>query len=214
MKNLKKLKLVVLAFVLSLVLIPIIGAAEKADDSPVPGSASDPIVTLSYITEVLKPQITAEILASMSDMDLSAIIDGLRGASNNAGENTFSTPETNSANTNSDENQNNQNSPDYNAMSIEHTADSYKVIELKMGQKIKPISGSIELIVRQGSTAVALTPFKDQGIGNLTTGKELLNDEKIPTNHSLLIPRADGRSVCVLSDVAYIMVRGEYEIVD
>jgi len=210
MKNLKKLKLVVLAFVLSLVLIPIIGAAEKADNSPVPGSASDPIITLSYITEVLKPQITAEILASMSGMDLSALIDGLKGT----GENTISAPETNSPNTNSDDNQNNQNSPDYDAMSIEHTADSYKVIELKMGQKIKPISGSIELIVRQGSTAVALTPFKDQGIGNLTTGKELLNDEKIPTNHSLLIPRADGRSVCVLSDVAYIMVRGEYEIVD
>ena len=212
MNNLKKLKLVALAFVLSLVLIPIIGAAEKADDSAVPGSASDPIVTLSYITEVLKPQITAEILASMSGMDVSAIIDGLKGTSDNSGENTISAPEANSPNINGGDN---QNLLDHSAMNIEpHAADSYKVIELKMGQKIKPVSGSIELIVRQGSTAVALTPFKDQGIGNLTTGDELLNDEQIPTNHSLLIPRADGRSVCVLSDVAYIMVRGEYEIVD
>ena len=89
---------------------------------------------------------------------------------------------------------------------------SYSVLELKNGQRVRAKSESLEIILRQGGTASVISPHKDQGIADLTSGAELLNGTALPVNHSLLIPRADGRGIYVTSSVAYVMVRGDYEI--
>ena len=89
---------------------------------------------------------------------------------------------------------------------------SYSVLELKNGQRVRAKSESLEIILRQGGTASVISPHKDQGIADLTSGAELLNGTALPVNHSLLIPRADGRGISVTSSVAYVMVRGDYEI--
>jgi hypothetical protein len=98
------------------------------------------------------------------------------------------------------------------SLSYLNSATSYTVVELKQGQKLRAKSNSLEIILRQGGTAVVISPFKNQGIADLTAGVELQNGEKLPVNHALLIPRADGRGISVTSDIAYIMARGDYEI--
>ena len=220
MNKSKKLKLVILAFIISTAFVSTIVMAEISDNSPVPGSAQDPLVTLRYVTEVLKPQIQAEILAAMSGADVSEIIAALQSVTR---ENAVSI--TNPENINNS-NITNSSSGVYNGKTnsgetllrpeneTRTITESYELVELTIGQKIESASGSIELIARQGTIAVAVSPYETQGIGDLTEGAEILDNQRIPINHSLLIPRADGRAVQVISDIAFIMVRGDYKIVD
>ena len=207
MNESKKFKIITitLVFLLALVSTFTIVLADKAENAPVPGTADDPLVTLRYVTEVLKPQIQAEILAALSGEDVSEILGALR--SDNINNNALSNSEPPSENSSS-------NIYRSETPNITRKAESYEVLELKAGQKIQSASGSIELIVRQGSNAIALTPYETQGIGDLTGGQEILNNQSVPINHSLFIPRADGRSIQILSDIAYILVRGDYEIID
>lgn len=69
-----------------------------------------------------------------------------------------------------------------------------------------------EIILRTGSAiAVSITV---NGLNDITEGTEIYNAEDIPLYHSLLVPRGDdGRGIQITSPDAYIMVRGEYEIV-
>jgi len=94
----------------------------------------------------------------------------------------------------------------------QHGSDtSFKVVQLTYEQRIRARSGSIELIVRSGRTRVT-TQHIDRGVINLTSAQEHFASEPVPTNNLLLIPRADRRGLVVLSDHAYILVRGDYEI--
>lgn len=205
MSKAKKIRIVILAFAVAVGMISTIVAADMANNSPVPGSADDPLVTLSYVTSTLKPQIEADILAALSGTDVSAILNALNSNVNNSVPPQTTEPQyqqpTQPAPANTGES-------DADALSI-----PYEIVELMVGQMIRPVSGSVEIIARPGTTAVALTSYTDQGIGDLTTGTEILNNQPIPINHLLMIPRADGRAIQILSNVAYVMVRGDYEIV-
>ena len=92
-----------------------------------------------------------------------------------------------------------------------NSSNAYEVLELKKGQRLGAKSSSLEIILRSGYATV-ISQYSNQGIADLTWGEELLNGENLPINHSLLIPRADGRGVLINSAIAYIMVRGDYEI--
>ena len=89
---------------------------------------------------------------------------------------------------------------------------SYTLLELDKGQTI--MADSIcEFIARPGSKVEAISPFPEQGIADITNGREVLNGEIIELNAYCLIPRgSDGRGMKVLSEKAYIMIRGEYTI--
>ncbi len=91
----------------------------------------------------------------------------------------------------------------------------YTAIFVEYGKTLLAPNASIELILRSG-TAIAVSPFADQGLSDLTVGLEVKNRDQISTNHALLIPRGgDGRGIKITSTYgAYVMVRGEYEIVD
>lgn len=90
---------------------------------------------------------------------------------------------------------------------------SYSVIELEEGQQITAKS-VCEIIVRPGSEVVCVSPFPKQGIADITLGTEVLDGEEISINSYCIIPRGnDGRGIEVLSEKAYIMIRGDYEIV-
>jgi hypothetical protein len=89
---------------------------------------------------------------------------------------------------------------------------AYEVLELKKGARLMA-HGSCEVILRQGGTAAVVSPFAEQGIGDLSDGSELLDGAALPINHLLLIPRGgDGRGIVITSDKAYVMVRGKYAI--
>lgn len=87
----------------------------------------------------------------------------------------------------------------------------YEVITLTQGQTLIA-NGSLELILRPGGAATVKSDIPENGIADLTNAKELLNGEEIPINAYCLIPRADGRGIVCVSETAYVMVRGEYEI--
>ena len=94
-------------------------------------------------------------------------------------------------------------------------AQSYELITLSRNQRIRAKSGTLELILRPGSRARVTAPGSDinnVGIPDLTSGNELIGGDIISANHLLLIPRADRRGLVILSETAYILVRGDYEI--
>ena len=70
-----------------------------------------------------------------------------------------------------------------------------------------------EFIVRPGSRVAVISPFPSQGVADITNGIEVLGGENVSINAYCLIPRgADGRGLTVLSEKAYIMIRGDYTI--
>ncbi|MBE6704521.1 MAG: hypothetical protein E7583_04605 [Ruminococcaceae bacterium] len=87
----------------------------------------------------------------------------------------------------------------------------YQIITLTRGQSVVA-TGSLEIILRPGSSAVVISPVAENGIADLTGGTELYNGNNVPINAYCLIPRGDGRGITCTSDVAYVMVRGKYEI--
>lgn len=164
----------------------------SADQSPVnasAGSADDPLITLSYINKVYTPMLSRAIDSAIAD-SLKAVNDKLKDADSQ----TLNVPDISGG----------SNSPDVSG--------AYIVLELKKGQRVRANSESLEVILRQGGTALVISQYKEQGIADLTSGTELLDGVGLPVNHALLIPRADGRGIYVTSSVAYIMVRGDYEI--
>lgn len=169
----KRYFIVSLAFLLCLVLtVSMVFAGESESASP--GSSDDPLVTLSYVKQVLQPQIEAAVINKL-------------GGTVNTEPTTPTTPATPA-----------------------DTDVEFKVVELKSGQIIRPVS-SLEIVLRSDSASV-ISPFPYQGLSDLTAGGELLGGAVIPINHLLLIPRADGRAVKATSSQVFIMVRGEYTI--
>lgn len=67
-----------------------------------------------------------------------------------------------------------------------------------------------EIILRTGS-AVSFTDV-DDGIVNVTTGRELFNGDEVQANNVIIVPREDGRGVVVTSNTAWFLVRGSYTI--
>ena len=65
-------------------------------------------------------------------------------------------------------------------------------------------------------TATVVSPFEDQGLSDITGGEDLLNGVEVTKNHEMIIPRGgDGRGILITySGGAYVMVRGEYKVVD
>ncbi len=70
-----------------------------------------------------------------------------------------------------------------------------------------------EIILRSGR-ATAYLDGNDNGLADLTDGGELMEGDSLVANHLLMIPRGDGRGLKITSEEAYIMVRGGYTIVE
>lgn len=146
-------------------------------------SAGDPLVSLSYITDIFKPQIDKSI--SSAEAGLRAEIDAL--------------------------NRKIEEMSAGGGDSEKEKEDGYEVLFLSKGEKILAET-QCEFILRVGSADV-VSPYENQGIADLTEGTDLAGGTSIVKNHLLLVPRGgDGRGVVVTSDSAYIMVRGEYSI--
>lgn len=91
----------------------------------------------------------------------------------------------------------------------------YKVLEVFKGQTITA-KNSCEIIFRSGTAKVVVTDeinlANSIGLSDITAGTELLKDADLPVNHCVIIPRGDGRGITITSDIAYLLIRGEYEI--
>ncbi len=85
---------------------------------------------------------------------------------------------------------------------------SYTLVSLSKGQTLVA-TGGMELILRSG-TATAITV--DDGLSDLTAGKDLTSGETLSLDHYIINPIGDGRGILVTSDNADVLVRGKYEI--
>jgi len=68
----------------------------------------------------------------------------------------------------------------------------------------------VEFILRAGQATAVTGP---DGMVDITDGRDVVNGERIPTNHLLLVPRSDGRGFLANTDV-WLMVKGRYQIVN
>lgn len=153
---------------------------------------SDPLVTLSYLTEIILPQFKKDVLMEIA-----------KGEADNT-DSMETDSETFNDSDNIDESDNSEDSIPQN--------NSYTLLELEFGQKLYAES-VLELIVRPGSEVCVISPFEEQGIANITGSKEYLNGDTIEHNAYCLIPRGgDGRGIEVLNEKSYILVRGEYSV--
>jgi hypothetical protein len=83
-----------------------------------------------------------------------------------------------------------------------------QVVSLSPGDRLIP-EGGAEVILRAGK-ALAIGGAGG-GLSDVTAGADLANGAKIPANHLLIIPRADGRGI-VAETNAIVMVRGPHTI--
>ena len=173
-------------------------------------SESDPLVTLSYINETVIPRITEEVKNAVL-----AILDEQK-------EETSTDPETPEI-TETPEAADTPVEPEVPEVPVEPivaeidlSSVKYAVVHLEKGQKLFATGSnteSTEIILRAGEV-ISISPFDDQGIADLTASKELYNNDPLVKNNYCLIPRgSDGRGIYAANSDAYILVRGEYEIV-
>ena len=159
-------------------------------------SADDPLISLSYINDVLLPQIVELIQKNNRGEDIGEVV--------------VTTPEETTV-TEPPVTEPPVVYPDGTA----HTNGYYAVVQVGAGETLYASVNACEVIVRAGDAAV-LSPFtvkyEEQGLSDTTEGKELYNGESIPKNHTILIPRDDGRGVSIATGGAWLMVRGDYRI--
>ena len=178
------------AVVLSLIIVSLLSVFTFVSVSAYNGD--DPLITLSYIKEILLPDFKEEIMQEVDEMvsDISYDPDSLPVYSETKDE-----------------------PVDTDSLNNGSQADAtYTLLELEKGQTVMAES-ICEFIVRPGSNVSAISPFPAQGIADITNGTEVLDGETISINAYCLIPRgSDGRGMTVLSEKAYIMIRGDYTI--
>ena len=156
---------------------------------------NDPLVTLSYMKDVFGPSLKQEIK------------DEIRAEAASDAEKDPETDTKTEIETETEE------TPAQGEGSADDAAPvnvGYAVVELLAGQKLSSKSGTVELIVRPGSSAVAFSEIPENGLSDISEMKEVLNGEEVGINHALIIPRNDGRGIVITSDKAYVLVRGDY----
>ncbi len=183
-----------------------LGALVAADEATY-SSKEDPLISLSYVNKVLLPQIKEMILDTLAGVELGDIIVTAPPETTEEPEETTTEPEettTEPAETTEPE----VTFPDGTV----NTGSQYVVVNLMENEILFASVNACEVIVRSGKATV-VSPFTEdvvQGLSDTTDGKELLNGDIVPANHTLIIPRDDGRGIAVGEGGAWIMVRGDF----
>ncbi|AGC69468.1 hypothetical protein Cst_c25110 [Thermoclostridium stercorarium subsp. stercorarium DSM 8532] len=92
---------------------------------------------------------------------------------------------------------------------IQALESGFVVVEATKGQVVVLGAGS-EIIVRSGETT-AISGMSG-GLADVTGAKDLVTGDKVPNQHLLISSRDDGRGVKVVSDKAYMLIRGSYSV--
>lgn len=169
-------------------------------------SKDDPLISLSYINEVLLPQIKTMIEQTLAGVEIGDVIVTVPPETTEAPVTTEPEPPVTT-----------EPVPEiiYPAGTV-HTGSQFAIVNLQAGETVFASLNACEVIVRSGQTKV-VSPFtvkwEEQGVSDTTDGKELYNEATVPNNHTILIPRDDGRGIVAGEGGAWLMVRGDYRIV-
>lgn len=85
---------------------------------------------------------------------------------------------------------------------------TFEVVELNKGKVLIGEAGT-EIILRSGQ-ATAITSALG-GLSDVTGAIDLKENEQVPTNHLIIIPRDDNRGIAALEN-CFVMVKGGYKI--
>lgn len=166
-------------------------------------SEDDPLISLSYVNEVLLPQVKQMIYDVLGGEDIGDVV--------------VTSPVEETEETTTEPEEEPEEPTEVFPEGTVNAGSRFSVVNLTEGQTLYASVYSCEVIVRSGSTKV-VSPFtvkwEEQGVSDITDGKELYNDAEIPTNHTILIPRDDGRGITANAGGAWVMVRGDYIIKD
>ncbi|MCZ8523325.1 MULTISPECIES: hypothetical protein [Paenibacillus] len=166
----------------------IVASADGIAPGAEPGSVDDPIITKSYFDQNIANKVTDELTKqSITEAKVKELI-----AAAITGDSPITpTPETGSP----------------------AASSSLKVVQLQPGQTLLGSAGT-EIIVRSGKV-LAVSDTED-GIPNVTSGKDISAGSPVELNHMLIIPR-EGRGIKPdpksKADI-YVMVRGGYTLMD
>ncbi|MBE1447325.1 hypothetical protein [Paenibacillus sp. OAS669] len=171
----------------------IVGAnADGTNTSVQPGSVDDPVITKSYLEQNIKQKITDELTKqSITEEKVRQIISSELGkgqADGNSGGTSNNASDTTGSSGGS----------------------SLEVIKLEQGQILYGSAGT-EIIVRTGKT---IAVSKDDGIADVTSGKDIVAGSAVENNHLLIIPR-EGRGIKPdpkQKQEVYVMIRGDYKL--
>lgn len=159
------------------------------------GTIDDPVITKSYFEQNIKLKIAEELnKQTITEEKVKQII-----ASELAGTKQNTTPSDNGK----------PPSPTIELPSPTAGSTNLSVIKLEPGQTVYGVAGT-ELIVRTGKATVVSSD--DNGIPDVTSGKDIAAGAVVDLNHLLIVPR-DGRGIKTdpkLKQDVYVMVRGSY----
>ncbi|MCL2366436.1 MAG: hypothetical protein FWC75_05235 [Oscillospiraceae bacterium] len=178
MRNKLAIGLVIIAAV-----VFISGASILAVASPnLPGSQGDPFITLSYLTNIFRPQVMNEVRATEQEMVQrfeSRIAELERQLqSGGAGQGAVG------------------------------TADRFHVVTLSRDQTLTASVGA-EIMLRVGTaTALGASP---PALVNYTTGNTLVAGTALTVNHMNLVT-IEGNGIRATADTVRVLVRGSYTI--
>ena len=171
-------------------------------------SSEDPIISLSYLQNIFKAQIIEEIDERISELE-DRIADGYEDRDTES-----DTEETEDTETETGtETEEIYTPPGEETTPQDQTSSSsYEVIKLSKGDALYAVS-ACDIMLRSGS-ALCIAPDANQGIADYTSAEEILGGMPFTKNHMCLIPRGDGRGLLATSESVYIMIRGDYTIVE
>ncbi len=175
-------------------------------------SSEDPLISLSYLTGIFKPEIQKEYEERVAALEARLVL--LEGGTPANG-----TPATGTG-TDTDNTENDPvidtrpetDTPDEAPVIDTRPSSTYEVIELSAGDALYAVT-ACDIMLRAG-TAVCIAPDATQGIADYTDATEIYNGQALVKNHMCLIPRGDGRGITATSESVYIMIRGGYTIVE
>ena len=186
------MKKVITALGLSVILVLLAWQVVLGGAYGEPGSEDDPLLTKSYIDEVLIP----ELEEKFEDM-LEEYID----------KEDMDKEETEESESDADgEEEDEEAGEDEDEEDKVRGLDIFEIVELEENERL--IAGeSTEIITRTGEGEVM--DSESGGISDLTKGIDLREGDEVPLNHHLLVPRDDGRGIDA-DTYMILMVRGEY----
>lgn len=161
-----------------------LGQQAAAQGGVQPGSAQDPIVTESYVTQAITNALSGQVTPMVSQAVQTAITQQLA-------------PLVQSTVTQD--------------LAKQPQAQSLAVVTLVQGQELVAQQGT-EFILRSGAASVLLPPAAAGGFSDLTGGKDIGQGGAVPANHLLLAARSDGRSIVPKTPSCLVIVIGAYVV--
>lgn len=169
-------------------------------------STADPIVSLSYLSEIFKPAVKSELKSELSSSIKTEIA---------AAKNELSSDLSDMKDELSDELYSKL-SDDYAATlsamqkQIDALSNEYSEVALTKNRRLIA-DAACEVVLLSGSATVR-SADPESGIIDCTDGVILYDGEAVPQNHKLLVPKnGDGRGVFAVSDTT-LLVRGGYTL--